>query len=665
MNLTRALALGWFPGRKRPICPLASRLKPAGTPKPVSRALARSRALPWDRPVAPRGYPGRGTRRRRHPVLFPNPRGKKNIWTRLAGLFVLLSTAGCGPRLGSPDRPLQLEDVAAAAGIQFHHTNGASGRLYLPETLGSGCAFLDYDGDGHLDLFLVNSGPLPGFQGHGPFYPALCRGDGKGHFTDVTRQAGLAFESYGIGSAVGDYDNDGNPDLYVTALGPNHLFHNNGNGTFTDATRRAGVGDPRFSSSAAWFDYDRDGKLDLFVCNYVRWSPAVNVVSADPKGDRHLGGVGLYPSERSTLYRNNGDGTFTDVTGRAGVGNADGAALGVAVCDFDADGWPDLVIANDMRPNRLYRNMGDGTFTELGQAVGIAYAPNGEKRAGMGVDTADELGAGQESVLIGNLSQQALALYRPASASSPPALGGAGGAASPPALGGPGGAGIPHYEDQAAAAGLREASLPFLTFGALFADLDLDGRPDIVAANGHIDENVERLDVGVTFAERMLFFHNIGEGQYRERGEAVGLKQPILGRGLALGDFDEDGDPDLLVSTNNGAPLLLRNTPPPGRHWLQVRLEGTKSSRDALGSRVEIEVAGRRQTAWVRGGSSYASQSEPAAFFGLGDATRVDRLIVHWPRGGVETLRNLTADRRLLIREGSGLVSALMAKPPP
>jgi enediyne biosynthesis protein E4 len=527
---------------------------------------------------------------------------------------------------------VRLEDVAAAAGITFRHTNGASGGLYLPETIGSGGAFLDYDGDGHLDIFLVNSAPLPGFRGKGPFYPALYRGNGKGHFSDVTRAAGLAVECYGVGCAVGDYDNDGDPDLYLTAMGPNHLFRNNGDGGFTDVTKQAGVGDPRFSSSAAWIDHDRDGDLDLFVCNYVQWSLEKNLVQADEKGVRHLGGVALHPGEPNTLYRNDGDGHFTDVTADAGLFSHDGAALGVAVWDYNRDGWPDLAIANDMRPNQLYRNNRNGTFTEIAVGAGVAYAPNGEARAGMGIDTGDEAGSGQESILIGNFSEQALALYRPA--------------------------GDGRYEDQAAAAGLREASLPYLSFGALFADLDLDGWLDIVAANGHIDENVAALGAGVTFAERPLFFHNRGDGQYRERGEAVGLKRAVVGRGLAVGDFDEDGDPDLLLTVNNGAPLLLRNAPPPGRHWLQVRVTGTHSSRDALGTRIELEAGGRRQSKWIRSGSSYASQSEPAACFGLGDATRVDQLTVHWPRGGKETLRDLPVDQRVLVREGAGLAAA-------
>jgi hypothetical protein len=387
----------------------------------------------------------------------------------LFGLLALLS-AGCGPRLGSAERPLQLENVAARAGIHFRHTNGASSRLYLPETLGSGCAFLDYDGDGHLDLFLVNSGPLPGFRGTGPFYPALYRGDGRGHFTDVTRAAGLAVSSYGIGCAVGDYDNDGHPDLYLTALGPNHLFHNDGNGTFTDVTKKAGVLDGRFSTSAAWLDYDRDGFLDLFVCSYVKWSPETNRVQTDPKGVPHLDGIAFYPGQPSVLYHNSGNGTFRDVTRRAGVANPTGDALGIAVYDEDGDGWPDLIVTNDERPNYLYHNNRNGTFTELGAAAGIAYAANGQARAGMGVDTGDELNNGRESVVIGNFSEQALGLFREVGAG--------------------------RYEDQAALAGLREASLPFLTFGVLFADLDLDGRLDIVAANGHIDEHVAALGAG-------------------------------------------------------------------------------------------------------------------------------------------------------------------------
>jgi hypothetical protein len=414
----------------------------------------------------------------------------------------------------------------------------------------------------------------------------------------------------------------------VTALGPNHLFHNNGDGTFTDVTRRAGVGDARFSTSAAWLDYDRDGRLDLFVCNYLRWTPETNRVLTDEKGVSHLGGISLYPGEASVLYHNDGNGRFTDVTRSAGLYSRDGAALGVVVWDYDSDGWPDLLVANDQRPNRLYRNNRDGTFSELALAAGLDYAANGEARAGMGIDTGDEQGSGRESVVIGNFSEQALGLFRDVGAG--------------------------RFEDQAAAAGLREASLPFLTFGVLFADLDLDGRLDIIAANGHIDENVAHLAAGVQFPERMLLFHNIGAGEYRERGEAVGLRQAVVARGLAVGDIDEDGDPDLLVSVNNGAPLLLRNTPPPGRHWLQIRVRGTRSNRDGLGTRVEIEAGGRRQSRWIRSGSSYASESEHAAFFGLGQATRVERLTVHWPSGGSQSMQNLRADQRLLIVESDG-----------
>src|SRR5262249_48445057 len=352
----------------------------------------------------------------------------------------------------------------------FRHQSGRSGRLYLPETMGSGCAFLDYDGDGHLDIFLVNSSRLPGFTGKGPFYPALYRNRGNGTFEDVTKPAGLAIDCYGMGCAVGDYDNDGHPDLYLTALGPNHLFHNNGNGTFTDVTAHAGVGDPRWSSSAAWLDYDRDGRLDLFVCNYCRWNERMKNVCPDSRGRRHICTPNFYEGAPSTLYHNEGGGVFKDVTRRAGVYNDVGKSLALAVFDENDDGWPDIAIANDLEPDLLYRNNRDGTFTEVGVEAGTAYSASGRARAGMGIDTAVEAdgaadgGSSPESILVGNFSKEMLGLYR--------------------------GDGHGHYLDAAAPAGLAAPSLPFLTFAVLFCDYDLDGRPDILTANGHIDENV-------------------------------------------------------------------------------------------------------------------------------------------------------------------------------
>jgi hypothetical protein len=537
-------------------------------------------------------------------------------------------------------------DVTAAAGIRFKHTSGASGRFYLPETMGSGCAFLDYDGDGWQDIFLVNSTRLPGSQAKGPFYPALYRNLGNGSFQETTQRAGLASEYYGMGCAVGDFDNDGDEDLYVTALGRNALYRNErvptGEARFTDVTRQAGVAAGGFSTSCAWVDYDRDGHLDLFVCRYARWSPQVNRICRI-QGVSHLCSPIEYAGQPSILYRNNGDGSFNDVTAAAGVASPAGKSLGVAVWDYDRDGWPDLVIANDLQRNQLYRNNRDGTFTDKGLESGMAYSGQGKVRGGMGIDTADPRNDGREVILIGNFSEEGLAFFREEGHGS--------------------------FVDQAEEAALFRPSLPFLVFGALFSDYDLDGFADILTANGHIDANVEKLGAGITFAQRLAVYHQEGAGstgapRYVEVGERLGpaVATRRIWRGLAWADYDNDGDPDFLVTACNGKPMLLRNDGGArprngsGNHWLKVRLEGVQSNRQGLGSRITADTGERRQVGWVRSGSSYCSSSELKALFGLGAARSVERLRVRWASGKEEEVRNVPADRLVLIREGQGMV---------
>jgi hypothetical protein len=534
------------------------------------------------------------------------------------------------PATAQPASAIRLTDVAQRAGITFRHQSGCSGRFYLPETMGAGCAFLDYDHDGRLDLFLVNSTRLPGFTGKGPFYPALYRNRGDGTFDNVTHSAGLEVEGYGMGCAVGDYDNDGYADLYLTALGPNHLFHNNGNGTFTDVTRKAGVGDPRFSSSAAWLDYDRDGRLDLFVCNYCVWSPAMNPVLTDARGRKHMAGPRRYKGAPSTLYRNRGDGSFEDVTRRAGVYSPIGKSLGVLVFDVDDDGWLDLLVANDMEPNRLYRNNRDGTFREIGVEAGVAYSNAGQARAGMGIDSADIGNDGREAIVIGNNSTEGLALFQ---ADTP---------------------GSSSFGDVADSAGIFACSLPFLTFGARFVDVDNDGLQDLFVANGHVDPAIQYTQPNTTFPERPLLFRNIGGGRFQEVGAAAGpaLQAPVLARGVAAGDYDGDGDQDLLVSVCDGRPLLLRNDTPKGNHWLAVRARGVKSNRSGIGTRVTVEVGGVRRRGWIRSGSSYASAGDLVAWFGLGAAAKAERLTLRWPNGAVQTLTDVLADREIVVEEG-------------
>jgi enediyne biosynthesis protein E4 len=545
---------------------------------------------------------------------------------------------------------VRFTDVSDRLGVRFQHSNGESGRLYLAETMGPGCAFLDYDGDGRLDLFLVNSSRLPGFKGSAPFYPALYHQRPDGAFEDTTRKAGLAIDCYGMGVAVGDYDNDGHPDLYLTAYGGCHLFHNNGNGTFTEVTHRANAPGPAWGTSAAWFDYDRDGYLDLFVCSYCRWTPALNQSCGDSSG-RFICAPKYYSGTASVLYHNNRDGTFADVTKRSGVGLPGGKALGVVVWDFNGDGWLDFAVANDTVPNWLFRNNRDGTFKEVGVEGGVAYSMAGQSRAGMGIDTADYEGSGHEALLIGNNVTEGLALFCPADSPAP----GGDVSASEAA----------HFLDQGEEAGLAAPSMPFTTFGALFADVDLDGFPDVVTANGHVNEQIARLANWLGFEQRMQLFHNEpgdrpGSRRFRDIGASAGdgIAKRRVARGLAVGDFDGDGAPDLLVVANNGRAALQHNelfSPPSTNrnrpHWLAIRLHGVKSNREGLGTRVVMHTGGKAQTAWVRSGSSYCSESEHVARFGLGEAIQADVVELHWPSGIIQTLHDVKADQALAVTE--------------
>jgi hypothetical protein len=560
-----------------------------------------------------------------------------------------LAITGChGPRAAATAvpaarqqtaAPVRFVDVADTAGVKFKHTNGAGGNYYLAETMGSGCAFLDYDSDGRLDLFLVNSSRLPGCKERGPFYPALYRQMPDGTFEDVTKQAGLAIDCYGMGVAVGDYDNDGHPDLYLTAYGGCHLFHNTGHETFTEVTRPAKAPGPPFGFSAAWFDYDRDGQLDLFVCNYCRWSVGTNQKCGDSSG-RYICGPKYYAGTSSVLYHNNGDGTFTDVSRRAKIDDPNGKALGVVVWDFDGDGWLDFAVANDTVPNWLFRNNRDGTFSERSVEAGIAYASTGQARAGMGIDTGDYDNSGREALLVGNNSSEGLGIYRPEGVPDEPAAG--------------------HYLDAAEDVGLFQPSMPFSTFGALFVDVDLDGFADALTANGHVNQQVARLANWIGFEQRMQLYLNEpgeqpGSRRFREVGELAGegLKKPRVARGLAVGDFDGDGDSDLLVTANNGRAALLRNEGQPRNHWLAIRPRGVKSNRDGLGTRVVLQVGGRKQTGWIRSGCSYCSESEHVARFGLGSALQADAVELHWPSGIVQTLRNVKADQVMTVTEAA------------
>jgi enediyne biosynthesis protein E4 len=548
--------------------------------------------------------------------------------------LLLVPVAGSFRQTGAPVPAapgIRFVDVTPASGIRFTHTNGAFGKKYLPETMGSGCAFLDYDGDGWQDVFLVNS---KAWNGPARSVSALYRNDHDGTFTDVTRAAGLDLPLYGMGVAAADYDNDGREDLYVTALDGNHLFHAEGGGRFRDVTARAGVGASGFSTSALLFDYDKDGWLDLFVARYVQWSIAKDLFCTLDGTHKSYCTPESYQGETTLLFRNRGDGTFADVTRQAGLFNPSSKALGAAMLDYDGDGWPDLVVANDTQPNKLYRNGGNGTFTDVGAASGIAFSEAGAARAGMGVDAADYDGSGWPGLIIGNFSHEMLGLYHNQ------------------------GNGL--FVDDALMSPLGRTSFLTLAFGCFFFDYDLDGLPDIYVANGHVADDIGTVQPSVHYAQPPHLFHNLGGRRFEDVAPELGpaLRRPLVARGAAHGDFDGDGDPDLLVTTNNGPAYLLRNDGGNRNGWLRVRTVGTVSNRDGIGARVTVTLDdGRRLWGLVRTGSSYLSQSELPLTFGLGPKARVVRLQVAWPSGKIDTVSDLGADRSVEIQEGKGLVS--------
>lgn len=524
-----------------------------------------------------------------------------------------------------------LVDVTKSAGLTFTHNSGAYGGKLLPETLGSGCAFLDYDADGWQDILLVNGMDWPGQHKRQRSTLKLYRNNRNGTFSDVTRQAGLDVEMYGMGVAVGDFNNDGFPDLLVTCVGQNRLFRNTGKGAFVDVTRTSGLdGRMAFSTSALWFDFDRDGLLDLFVCNYVRWSPDHDVFcSLDGKRKSYCTPE-AYRGETCWLFRNRGNGTFEDITAKSGIFDSSSKSLGVAMLDADQDGWPDLFVANDTQPNKLYRNQRNGTFRDVALEAGVALSDDGRARAGMGTDAADFDNSGRTGIAVTNFDNEMIGLYR----------------AQGPAL----------YQDVARRSGVGFASLNRLGFGCLFADLDLDGSLDLVVANGHIDETVRNIRGNVGYAQPPQLFHNDGKGAFRDIASAVGggFAQPRVGRGLACGDFDRDGDIDLLMTTNNGSAVLFRNDQTGGNRSLRLRLVGTKSNRDAIGAIVRIVQGSSAQTRMVKSGSSYLSQSELPVTFGTGRRDRVDRVVIAWPSGRTEEFKNVATGKAYKCVEGKG-----------
>jgi hypothetical protein len=525
--------------------------------------------------------------------------------------------------------------VTAQAGIHFRHNSGAFGKKYLPETMGSGVCIIDYDGDGWQDIFFVNSRNWPG-HGSGHSYPALYHNNHDGTFTDVTKEAGLATELYGLGCAVGDCDNDGHDDIYITALDGNHLFRNLGNGRFADATAKAGVRDAGFSTGAVWFDYDNDGRLDLFVSHYVDWSIATDqTCSLDTKNKSYCTPE-LYKGQSGTLFHNKGNGVFEDVTKKAGLYDPTSKSLGIALIDVDNDGWGDLFVANDTQPNKLYRNNHNGTFTDIAVEAGVAYSDAGKRRAGMGADAADYDLSGRESIVIGNFTNESLSLYHND------------------------GTGL--FSDNSVASGIASPSSNSLTFGTLFFDYDLDGLPDILAVNGHVADDISVVQPSIHYAEPPLLFHNKGNGKFEEVSDKVGpsLRQPIVGRGAAYADFDNDGDLDLVLTTSNGPAKLLRNDNGNQNDMLRIRTIGTRSNRDGIGARITVTTStGLRLLKMVKSGSSYLSQSELPITFGLGKpiANKLVNLEIVWPSGKKESARDIQPNQFITLQEGKGIVS--------
>ncbi|MGA8200523.1 MAG: CRTAC1 family protein [Candidatus Sulfotelmatobacter sp.] len=524
----------------------------------------------------------------------------------------------------------RLMDVTAHAGIQFQHNSGAFGGKLLPETLGSGCAFLDYDGDGWQDILLINGMDWPGHKQRRSTL-RLYHNNRNGTFTDVTTRAGLDVEMYGMGVAVGDYDNDGFSDILVTCVGQNRLFHNTGKGSFIDVTNRSGLGKRRaFSTSALWFDYDRDGLLDLFVCNYVKWSPERDVFCSLDGKHKSYCTPEAYRGETCWLFHNRGDGTFEDVTASSGIFDSSSKSLGVAMLDENADGWPDLLVANDTQPNKLYRNQRNGTFKDAAVELGLAFSSEGKARAGMGVDVGDFMNSGSPGVAITNFDNEMTGLYEFSGKT---------------------------FEDVAAQAGVGMASKNSLGFGCAFLDANLDGWLDLGVANGHIDETVRNIRGNVGYAQPAMLFLNDGRGKFHDVATEIGggFDQPKVGRGFAYGDFDRDGDLDLLLTTNNGPAYLYRNDQLSGNRSIRFRMIGTKSNRDGIGATVRITSGGLSQAKMVKSGSSYLSQSELPLTFGLQKRDHVERVVIVWPSGRTEEFTNLAAGRCYECTEGRGI----------
>jgi enediyne biosynthesis protein E4 len=528
---------------------------------------------------------------------------------------------------------IHFRDITSQAGIHFTHNNGAFGKKWLPETMGPGCAFIDYDNDGYPDIILINGEDFAGHPHGGATTLKLYHNNHDGTFTDVTRKAGLAIPMYGFGVAVGDYDNDGFDDIFVTALGQSHLFHNNGNGSFTEVTKAAGMWGPNeFSTSAAWVDYDRDGKLDLVVANYVQWSEQGDLYCTIDGAHKSYCTPESYKGTSLRLWHNLGGGKFEDATQKAGLGDPTSKSLGIAILDANQDGWPDILIANDTQPNKLYLNRKNGTFEERGVAAGIGFSEDGVARAGMGADAADYDRSGHASLIISNFANQMVSLYHNE------------------------GNGL--FVDEAPQSEIGRDTLVTLGFGCFFFDYDNDGWPDIFVADGHIENEIERVQKRVSYAEPPHLFRNLGSGKFTEVTAQMGktFAAPKVARAAAYADIDNDGFPDVLLTTNAGPAYLFHNEGGTNQS-LRIKLVGTKSNRDGIGAVVHLTAGSDKEWKMLRSGSSYLSQSELVLTFGLGSHAKADAIEIEWPSGQVDKLSNINGGQTLTVQEGKGITA--------
>ena len=550
----------------------------------------------------------------------------------LSGLAGSVAAAGLSRWAGGaalPEYPFE-EVLPAQSGITWKHVAAKSPQKYLPETTGAGCAFLDYDNDGWMDIYFVNSGKFDFYDPYPPLRNALYHNNRDGTFTEVTEKAGVAAGGYGQGVAVGDYDGDGFPDLYVTQYGRSILYHNNGNGTFTDVTEKAGVAAPGWSSSALWFDYDNDGRLDLFVCQFVLFSKERSKdCRAGEDAKRGYCIPHLYKPMASWLFHNNGDGTFTDVSKESGIAGPLGKAWGAVAADLNNDGRLDLFVANDTVRNFLFMNHG-GKFEEIGEEAGIAYSADGRPRSGMGVDAADFDQDGWMDLFVANIDHEMYSLYRNNHDGT--------------------------FDDVAMQAGIAQATRLMSGWGLKFFDYDNDGNLDLFLANGNPDDLIESLHPGVSYREPCLLFHNTGKGFQNVTSQSGPFfTRPLSSRGLAIGDFDNDGALDVLIAVNDDRPVLLRNKVGARNHWLGLRLIGKQSNPDGVGARISWQAGELKRSTMKVAGGSYLSSHDPRVVLGLGTRAKMDWLEIKWPQpsGAVERFTNLPLDRYITIIEGT------------